>query len=68
MRSNAEIQSQFDEIDTDGDGYITADELKMYLQQNPKVSDANAAATFKYADENSDGQISFEEFAELIRK
>lgn len=60
-------RAQFEEIDTDGDGFITADELKIYLQQNPKVSDANAAATFNFADDNGDQQISFEEFAAFIK-
>ncbi|MFI6446314.1 EF-hand domain-containing protein [Kitasatospora sp. NPDC050543] len=60
-------RAQFEEIDTDGDGFITADELKIYLQQNPKVSDANAAATFNFADDNGDQQISFEEFTAFIK-
>lgn len=64
MRSARE---QFDEIDTDGNGWISPVELKMYLQQNPRVSDANAEATVRYTDENSDGMISFEEFSAIIR-
>ncbi|MFJ6777493.1 EF-hand domain-containing protein [Kitasatospora sp. NPDC091257] len=67
MSSADNKKSQFDEIDTDGDGYISAAELKAHLQENPKVSDANAEALFKFADDNSDGQISFEEFAAVVR-
>lgn len=67
MSSDASKKSQFDEIDTDGDGYISAAELKAHLQQNPKVSDANAEALFRFADDNSDGRISFEEFAAVVR-
>jgi Ca2+-binding EF-hand superfamily protein len=58
---------QFDEIDTDHDGYIATDEFKAFLQKNPKVSDANARAAFDFADENGDEQISFEEFSRFIR-
>ncbi|MFD4660227.1 EF-hand domain-containing protein [Kitasatospora sp. NPDC058444] len=67
MSSDASKKSQFDEIDTDGDGYISAAELKAHLQENPKVSDANAEALFKFADDNGDGQITFEEFAAVVR-
>ncbi|MDH6704145.1 MULTISPECIES: EF-hand domain-containing protein [unclassified Kitasatospora] len=67
MSSMRSAREQFDEIDTDHNGYISPDELKTYLMQNPKVSEANAKATIQYADENSDGRISFEEFSDLIR-
>ncbi|GAA2231744.1 MULTISPECIES: EF-hand domain-containing protein [Kitasatospora] len=67
MSSKDSLRRQFDEIDTDHDGYIAADEFKAYLQKNPKVSDANARAALDYADENSDEQISFEEFSKFVR-
>ncbi|MEU9046504.1 MULTISPECIES: EF-hand domain-containing protein [unclassified Kitasatospora] len=67
MSGDAHKKAQFDEIDTDGDGFISAMELKTHLQKNPKVSEANAEALFKIADENDDEQISFEEFAAVIR-
>ncbi|MGW3073722.1 MULTISPECIES: EF-hand domain-containing protein [unclassified Kitasatospora] len=67
MTSEAEKKAAFDQIDTDGDGFISAAELKAHVQQDPKVSDANAEAIFKWADDNSDGQISFKEYAEFVR-
>ncbi|WP_316522083.1 EF-hand domain-containing protein [Kitasatospora brasiliensis] len=68
MSSEAEKKAEFDKIDTDGDGVISAEELKTHLQGgNSKVSDANAASLFKWADDNSDGEISFKEYAEFVR-
>ncbi|MFI9360559.1 EF-hand domain-containing protein [Kitasatospora sp. NPDC053057] len=67
MSGNASTRAQFDAIDTDGDGFISAGELKTFLQENPKVSDANAKQAFDFADENSDNQISYEEFAKFVR-
>lgn len=57
----------FDEIDTDNDGYITAGELAAALQSNPRVSDENVAAVVKIADDNGDRKIDFTEYAELVR-
>ncbi|MER7753997.1 EF-hand domain-containing protein [Kitasatospora sp. NPDC097643] len=68
MANSTDVKRQFDEIDTDGNGTISLEELKDYLQKDPKVTDENAAAIIRYADENSDGQIDLDEFAELIRK
>ncbi|MFB7510139.1 MULTISPECIES: EF-hand domain-containing protein [Streptomyces] len=57
----------FDEIDTDGDGFVTASELAASLEVNPKVSDDNIAAIIKIADNDGDRRIDFEEYAELVR-
>ncbi|WP_433715111.1 EF-hand domain-containing protein [Nocardia sp. CA-084685] len=55
-------RDQFDEIDIDGDGVITVDELKMHLQSDPKITAAEASRIVDFADANSDGALSFEEF------
>lgn len=67
MAAGSDARRQFNEIDTDGDGFITAEELKSYLQENPMVSDANVAQTFAMADRDSDDEISFDEFQQFIR-
>ncbi|MFJ7495099.1 EF-hand domain-containing protein [Streptomyces sp. NPDC097727] len=56
----------FDEIDTDKDGFVTAAERAVSLQTDPKVSDDNTAAIVKIADDG-DRRIDFEEYAELVR-
>lgn len=58
---------QFEEIDTDNDGYITADELKNSLQGSAKVSDENIAVIIQMADENGDRRIDLKEFSQFVR-
>jgi Ca2+-binding EF-hand superfamily protein len=55
-------KEDFDAIDTDGDGYITASELLTSLADNPKVSPDDIAAVIQMADEDGDNQISYEEY------
>ncbi|KAK9787470.1 hypothetical protein WJX73_007722 [Symbiochloris irregularis] len=52
----------FKSFDRDGDGFITADELKMKLGSQADVSQLIAAA-----DKNGDGKIDYSEFCELVR-
>lgn len=56
-------KEDFDVIDTDGDGYITASELLRSLAVDPKVGTDDIAAVIQMADENGDNQISYEEYA-----
>lgn len=61
-------RTAFNVIDTDGDGFITADEFKASLQTNGgKVSDSNAAAIVAMADDNGDEKIDFAEYAKFVR-
>lgn len=57
----------FDEIDTDDDGFVSAAELAASLQTNPRVSDENVAAVIRIADDDGDRQIDFDEYAKLVR-
>lgn len=67
MSESGKTREDFDAIDTDHDGYITADELKESLKDNPKVSDENVATITRMADEDGDQKISYEEYAKLVR-
>ncbi|GAA1151515.1 Ca2+-binding EF-hand superfamily protein [Kitasatospora gansuensis] len=68
MATEEHARRQSNEIDADGDGFITASELKSHLQENPAVSDANAAQTFAFADADNDQEISYDEFRDFIRQ
>lgn len=67
MSITDDVRREFEDMDVDNDGYITADELRMALQDNPKVSDANIAAIVKMADENGDRRIDLKEYAKFLR-
>jgi Ca2+-binding EF-hand superfamily protein len=58
----------FDEIDVDGDGYITASELlRTSVENNPKISDDNIATIVQMADADGDNKISYEEYARFVK-
>jgi Ca2+-binding EF-hand superfamily protein len=67
MGASEQTKKDFDDIDTDDDGYITAAELKESLKSNPKVSDENAAAIVQMADDDGDRKINYEEYAKLVK-
>ena len=59
----AQLREQFAAIDSDGDGYITEDELTEHFPDMPAEA---IGALDRDADTNGDGKFSFEEFARLI--
>lgn len=68
MDSSDKTRQDFDEIDADGDGYITASELLTALvKDNPEVSDDNIFAIVTMADSDGDNKISYEEYAKFAR-
>jgi len=67
MSDSDKTREDFDAIDTDDDGYITADELKESFKDNPKVSAENVATIAQMADEDGDQKIAYEEYAKLVR-
>lgn len=68
MDSSDKTRQDFDEIDADGDGYITASELLTALvKDNSKVSDDNIFAIVTMADSDGDNKISYEEYAKFAR-
>lgn len=67
MSDSDKTRQDFDEIDTDDDGYITANELKESLKDDPKVSPDNVATIAAMADEDGDQKITYEEYAKFVR-
>ncbi|GGV31495.1 EF-hand domain-containing protein [Streptomyces griseoflavus] len=64
MADIEEARKQFDRIDTDGDGFITAAEFKTALAQGGdwNVTEAVAEALIKSRDLDGDKVLSFDEF------
>ncbi|MFF3329829.1 EF-hand domain-containing protein [Streptomyces sp. NPDC002888] len=65
-----EARKQFERIDTDGDGFITAAEFKTALAQQGdwNVTDTVAEAIIKSRDLNGDKLLSFDEFWAYLNK
>nr|WSY57748.1 EF-hand domain-containing protein [Streptomyces sp. NBC_00886] len=64
MADIEEARKQFERIDTDGDGFITAAEFKTALAQGGdwNVTEAVAEAVIKTRDLDGDKVLSFDEF------
>ena len=60
-------KEDFDAIDTDGDGVITASELLTALGDNPKVTADEVATIVQMADEDGDLKVTYEEYAKFAR-
>mgnify|MGYP001975267030 FL=1 len=58
----AETVRSFSDLDQDGDGFITASELRKALGQ-----DASVSSLIEEADRNGDGKIDYQEFRDLLR-
>ncbi|MDQ0993164.1 EF-hand domain-containing protein [Streptomyces sp. V3I7] len=65
-----EARKQFQRIDADGDGFITAAEFKTALAQagDWNVTESVAEALIKARDINSDKVLSFDEFWAYLSK
>ncbi|GAA3218113.1 EF-hand domain-containing protein [Streptomyces sp. XM83C] len=70
MADIEEARKQFERIDTDGDGRITAAEFKTALAQGGdwNVTEAVAEAIIASRDLDGDKQLSFEEFWAYLNK
>jgi len=68
MSVSDKARQDFDEIDADGDGYITASELlAASVKDNPKISTDDIVAIVTMADDDGDKKISYEEYAKFVR-
>ncbi|MFD5265844.1 EF-hand domain-containing protein [Streptomyces sp. NPDC058335] len=70
MADIEEARKQFQRIDTDGDGFITAAEFKTALAQGGdwNVTDTVAEAVIKSRDLDGDKALSFDEFWAYLSK
>ena len=66
---NDNLRICFDEFDTDGSGKISVDEISAIFKNGSKENPEDIEAfknMVKAADENGDGEISFEEFQDIM--
>ncbi|EPB80601.1 EF hand [Ancylostoma ceylanicum] len=57
------LKAVFEELDVDGDGYITRSELRTAFQRmGHSLSDQDIKAIYKHVDANNDGKINFQGF------
>ena len=70
MADIEEARKQFERIDTDGDGFITAAEFKTALAQGGdwNVTESVAEAIIAGRDLDGDKQLSFDEFWAHLNK
>jgi Ca2+-binding EF-hand superfamily protein len=68
MSASDTTRQDFDEIDADGDGYITASELlTASVKDNPKISTDDIVAILTMADDDGDKKMSYEEYTRFVR-
>jgi Ca2+-binding EF-hand superfamily protein len=72
----ASLRSCFDDIDTDGNGTLSFDELKLWLEQlsqadeeeeSPHMTDAEVQKLFLTIDTNGSGSLDFDEFMKIAK-
>lgn len=68
MSESSAAEREFKQIDTDNDGFVTADELKASLRGNSKISKENADVIVRMADEDGDRRIDLTEYTRLVRE
>merc|ERR1712167_369397 len=68
LLSNNKLQSAFKMFDKDGGGSISTDEIKQVLSFGQNLEESVVNEIIQQVDANGDGEISFDEFAEMMLK
>jgi calcium-dependent protein kinase len=68
LLNNSKLQTAFKMFDKDGGGSISIDEIKQVLSFGQNLDEEVIAQIIKQVDANGDGEISYEEFAEMMLK
>lgn len=68
LTSDAKLQAAFKMFDKDGSGVISAEEIKDVLGFGGNLDNKAIDVIIKQVDENGDGEISYEEFATMMKK
>lgn len=68
LLTDEKLLSAFKMFDKDGSGFISAAEIKEILSFGKTLSEEAVNDIVKQVDANGDGQISFEEFAQMMKR
>jgi calcium-dependent protein kinase len=68
LLNNSKLQTAFKMFDKDGGGSISIDEIKQVLSFGQNLDEEVISQIIKQVDANGDGEISYEEFAEMMLK
>ncbi|KAM6543647.1 hypothetical protein CsatB_008094 [Cannabis sativa] len=68
LERDENLYKAFQFFDKDGNGYITREELKQAMTQYDMGDEATIDEILDDVDTNKDGKITFEEFADMMRK
>jgi calcium-dependent protein kinase len=67
LLTNEKLEAAFKMFDKDGSGLITGDEIKEVMCAQGGLAEDAVKEIIKQVDDNGDGEISFEEFVQMMK-